>query len=399
METFLANIKGIEELRNKGRLKAAYLAIKGFISEHPGHPDLLNIEGEINYQLGNKEDAKKMFLELIEKFPEHPKILNNLGVILWSEGDIEKAINYFKEAVKYDPHDRIAILNLGDILISIKKFEEAEEIYTNYLYMYPEDEEIYDIIEKLTAKLPVIFIHQGDSEHIEYILKQAKKYNPASDIFLIGDETNNHYEEVIHDDISKYFKEAEEFSEFYVHLSPYPYEFELICFNRWFILKEFLETHNINRCVYSDSDVLIYCNVTEEWKNKFFFCDFTLSQHTCGHFTFINSLNILKDFCNFLMNLYRNKEKTPLFSEFINKIQPQNPGASLCDMSILNLYRNIKPDRIGETSVIINGSIYDHNINKDDGFETEEGKKKIYWIDNEPYGKDLKSGEMIKYNK
>src|SRR5579871_6221993 len=41
--------------------------------------------------------------------------------------------------------------------------------------------------------IPIVFIHQANSEHLKYSLAQAKKSNPDSTVFLLGDDSNNRY--------------------------------------------------------------------------------------------------------------------------------------------------------------------------------------------------------------
>src|SRR5262245_51786836 len=38
--------------------------------------------------------------------------------------------------------------------------------------------------------LPIVFIHQGDSQHLTYSLAQAKDSNPDATVVLIGDDSN-----------------------------------------------------------------------------------------------------------------------------------------------------------------------------------------------------------------
>ena len=79
----------------------------------------------------------------------------------------------------------------------------------------------------------------------------------------------------------------------------------------------------------------------------------------------------------------------------------QNSGrpGGVCDMTIWGIYRNIgNPGDYGETSAIIDDSTFDHNINGDDGYETENGIKKFVWKDNKPYCKKIWLDKEIKFN-
>jgi len=70
-----------------------------------------------------------------------------------------------------------------------------------------------------------------------------------------------------------------EFSNVYKHLSTNDYNFELMCFNRWFILLNYMKAKNINMCFHIDSDVLLFSDVEKDYINYEQY-DFTLSHRT-----------------------------------------------------------------------------------------------------------------------
>jgi hypothetical protein len=56
--------------------------------------------------------------------------------------------------------------------------------------------------------IPIFFVHKTNSSYLKYALKQARKFNPDSPIYLLGDESNNHYPFVIHVNIADYSASA-----------------------------------------------------------------------------------------------------------------------------------------------------------------------------------------------
>ena len=115
-----------------------------------------------------------------------------------------------------------------------------------------------------TASLPIIFIHRSNSDHLKYSLAQAHRSNPQSTIFLLGDPSNDVYNFVEHRPMTEYSRDAAEFQKIYKHYSTHGVDFELICFQRWFILREFLVTYSIPQCLYLDSDIMLYTDVTKD---------------------------------------------------------------------------------------------------------------------------------------
>ncbi len=46
-------------------------------------------------------------------------------------------------------------------------------------------------------------------------------------------------------------------------MSSNPYDYELICFQRWFYIRDFIEKQEMEYFLCMDSDVLLYCNINE----------------------------------------------------------------------------------------------------------------------------------------
>ncbi|GAN33372.1 MAG: hypothetical protein DYG83_06010 [Candidatus Brocadia sp. AMX2] len=249
----------------------------------------------------------------------------------------------------------------------------------------------------------IIFIHKGNPDFLGYSLRQAKKFNPKTVIHLIGDESNNTYDFIDHHNILEYDRDAINFKRYYKHFSTNPYDFELFCFQRWFILKDFLISNTIEKFFHADSDVLVYFNIEEEFK-KFKEFDFTLSTGSSGHCSFWNNTASLEHFCQFIMNMYTGKD-----NENYNKMvdhyrirQSEGLPGGVCDMTAFRLYRLNKHAKIGETTDIINNSTYDDNFNVPTNgqllYEMRYGAKKIEWINTIPYGSVFENKDKIKFN-
>lgn len=246
--------------------------------------------------------------------------------------------------------------------------------------------------------LPIVLIHHNDSEYLIYSLSQAKKWNPQSPIILLGDNNNSHYDFVEHYNTLNYSDEAKEFAKIYRHYSPNNFSYELFCFQRWLVLKNFMTASKLEKCLYIDSDVLLYTNVTEDQK-KFAKFAFTLSAGTSPHCVYINSLNALDSLCNYMFAVYTD----PLVVErmevkFQERIQRNDPIGGISDMTIFWLFAQINSGNIGEITTIIDNSTYDHNINLSLEFEMRDGRKNIYFLGEQPFCKHLMLDKTIRFN-
>jgi hypothetical protein len=252
----------------------------------------------------------------------------------------------------------------------------------------------------LNEKLAIVFIHLSNSDYLKYSLGQARRSNPESPIYLIGDSSNNCYDSVQHHFFEHYSGKADAFASIYRHFSTNSFQFELFCLQRWFVLKEFLTTTRVDKCLYLDSDTMLYADVTREQK-KFDEYDFTLSAGICGQTFFLNRLGALDDFCEFLMGIYAGRDKYHYDKMVAHFAVVQRSGlkGGASDMTAFELYARPRYAAIGEVSKVIDGSIFDININTPTpGFEMSHGIKKVVFDDNVPYGRYLKTGKMIRFN-
>ena len=254
--------------------------------------------------------------------------------------------------------------------------------------------------------LPIIFIHKGYSSYLEFSLRQAKLTNPASEIFLLGDDANNRFPFVSHTLIKDYFSSAAEFAKLYKHLSTNPYNFELFCFQRWFVLKDFMIDKNIQRVLVCDSDLLLYSDFNSKIKPLL---DKKIELGLC-QYKFVASahlsywtINPIKGFCTFVCSSYIRQD---LFSKYVNfweKLQKQNTPGGVCDMTALLFFSQTFPkDKTVNFLDIIGQATCDDNINEPRGIYPNEylfkRTKKFQWIEDIPYCYNIRLKKLIKFN-
>ena len=256
----------------------------------------------------------------------------------------------------------------------------------------------------------IILVHKGNSFYLRYAIEQIRKTNKNCEIHLLGDEANAHYGNTIKQhDIKKYSDRSDELTRSYVHYSSLSYEFEIFAIQRWFIIQEFVERHNVNRFFYIDSDVMIYIDVNKEI-NKFSDYQIALSVSppahlsVSGHVSFWMNKKILNDFCDFVFDLYARKN-SPEYLEMVDhykELQQQGKGGGVCDMVLLYFFCRKRSKLVYNIQTEINDSLYDTTImgmNVGKYFFQKQGYiKKIYWKNNRPYGKDIKTGKLIGFN-
>lgn len=243
--------------------------------------------------------------------------------------------------------------------------------------------------------IPIIFMHYGDSDYLQYSLLQAKRANPNSDIILIGEESSNKYPFIEHASISD-SASAQEFAKLYKHMSFNSYEYEMFCIQRWFILRDYMATHQLSQCYHQDSDVMLYEDVSVENPTAF---DFAFCGESSGGISFINNLEALDDFCMFITSFYKDEENMKKLENIHQVILNHIPHGGICDMIFINLYCNSRKhlQKIYDLAVIKNDAVFDLNVNITNDYEQWHGRKKIYFTTRGVLCKNLSLNKFVRF--
>lgn len=243
-------------------------------------------------------------------------------------------------------------------------------------------------------KIALICVHNGNDYYLDYALRQAHLFNRDADIYLLGNESSKDCKYAQHVLNANYFDSANAFEKVYQHMSSNLYGYELFCFQRWFIIKDFITEKKIDYFLCLDSDTLLYCNVSEVF-NQYTDYDFTTCRRKNPCFTLFHR-ETLEKFCSLLTEMYTNdKYLNQLKDSYQNDFILAKRAGGVCDMTGIDYYREYISNNIKELTEIDNGKSFDGNLNADDGYEMESGKKKIYWKDNKPYGKRADTGNLV----
>lgn len=215
---------------------------------------------------------------------------------------------------------------------------------------------------------------------------------------MLGDESNKYVTEfgVTHVMISDYFKDALEFEKNYVHMSPNKIGYECFCFQRWFVLNEYLKSINCSeRIVYLDTDVLIYSNLTDYASKYLDDYDVSVCKEQGPQYTFILP-NVLQDLCDFLMKNYADDQLlSELKKYYHDKFLSKGAYGGICDMTLLEWF--VKTKKFFDTNIIRDNTIFDNSINASEGFKMRGNIKKVYKDKDGFYGL-LSKGEKIYFN-
>ena len=224
--------------------------------------------------------------------------------------------------------------------------------------------------------IPCFYIHTSNSYYLDSIFAITRHFNKKNRIILIGDSDN--YEVTKKYNIEHYL--IADYNEIipYHHVSINTIEYEKFCFNRWFILKNFINTHHIEKFIYSDSDnAIMYDFNSIEYTNAFFghntvivpnlvFCCKETLQQLCVYYLDLYNLN----YDNFL-SLIKNSKYITYHNNNINNLHFSDMmflRMALHDLDIVFTFLPEKKEKDNE---------YCYNVNIND-IKTKIVKNKVY---------------------
>jgi hypothetical protein len=247
--------------------------------------------------------------------------------------------------------------------------------------------------------MKIVFIHNGNSWYLPYVLNQARSVNGNSDVVLIGNcKVHEKVQFVPLENLRD--RNSDTFRSRYHHMSDNKHEFELFCWLRWFYLLEYMRAEHVQSVLHLDSDVLLCSSVDEikrNYSNTMSDCAFLIPRQdhdsfswaASGHISFW-TIDQLEEFCAFCLNSLCQREYQELYKQKWNwHLANQEPGG-ISDMTTLYLFWREREARITNLAIDHNGNVFDMLISSgfnyyEDEYLTESCKKQIRFIDRRPY--------------
>jgi tetratricopeptide (TPR) repeat protein len=97
-----------------GRAPDAERAVHVLLAADPRHARGLNLLGVICASRGDRECARKSFMQSLDANPRDPSVYVNLGKLNLEGGDSAEAAEFFGEALTIDPTDEAATRGIAD---------------------------------------------------------------------------------------------------------------------------------------------------------------------------------------------------------------------------------------------------------------------------------------------
>ena len=182
-------------------------------------------------------------------------------------------------------------------------------------------------------------------------------------------------------------------------MSSNPETFELNCFKRFFVISQFIRKHNIDRFVYSDSDILCYVNYSAVAAFRKYDVGMCVPQNqdeyrwvaNCG--VSLWTAATLDSFLDYCTEIY--SKRIELLEEKWNYHISNGVAGGICDMTLQYLWY-AQADEYSKLNLAIAstelGGVVDYNVNSEINYLDNEyqrskryGIKAIEFHDGSPY--------------
>lgn len=245
---------------------------------------------------------------------------------------------------------------------------------------------------------PIVLAHTGPSLVIQKCVDQARLWNPDSEVIVLTDPSNAGLRRCRVEMVSDYPESAAKFESVYQHYTTLGRKLAVAQMSRWMNIYDFVTKNGIGQFFSMDTDILLFCNVTEV-AEQFQQYGITCHGRSCsGHVMFVNDPAAFTAYTDLMCAAYTDPDIHMWVKDFYADMQAKGLAGGFNDMTVYYLLKDRNPAMVGNTADVIDGATFDNNMNEPEGYEMRAGMKLIVWKDGRPHGKLLDGGGLIRFN-
>jgi hypothetical protein len=151
-------------------------------------------------------------------------------------------------------------------------------------------------------------------------------------------------------------------------------------------------SENMERCLYLDSDVLLYTDIVSESK-RFDAFGMTIAGIS-GHTNFISNREVLSRFCDFIYNAYADGSAIEVLKQKYQRFRENHEAGGISDMTFFVEFKEEYPDEVLDIGQKINQTLYDISMNYTKGLVIANGFKSILWAEGYPHVVNPQTGAI-----
>ena len=261
-------------------------------------------------------------------------------------------------------------------------------------------------MSSIEKEIPVFFVHTGRQWYLKKTVHLAELYNDR--VYLLGDKRNKTYCKNWIDQEGIDQSRFKRFESMYQHMSTNPYQFELNCFKRFYLIYEYMLRNNEASCILLDSDLCTFVKYGDmDFAKGRYLAAYSMSKNQepyvwagSPHVSFWTKAGLEK-FLD-LIERYYTTDIDVLRKKYEYHKQKGLDGG-ICDMTLLYLFKKENPLEIFNTAIRKENTVFDHflisgtNYLRNEYLFDEKLKiKLIHWVKNEPYFFDAETKELVR---
>lgn len=243
----------------------------------------------------------------------------------------------------------------------------------------------------------IFIVNKGFPWHLSYVAEQVEITNGKGSVVLILDKEYPEAKRFSTLLMRSYSRMANDFATLYTSFfrSDGYHEFELIWFQRYMFVLEYLESiGHKGDCWIVDSDVMIYSDLSKVKMLKGI--RFTRCREEGPNFSWFAEPAVLREFCEYILNYYRYR-RSEIESYFVKNYIEGTMRGGICEMTFLRWFADERVSVCQDLSVPVDGWAFDTGMQGHDGFRrTPVGGKRICWDRGKPYG--IKKGKRVNFH-
>lgn len=241
----------------------------------------------------------------------------------------------------------------------------------------------------------LVFLHRGASPYLYYVVKQARRWNPRSEIVVLSDLPRPELRRVATVvSLDRYLDGAAKLARIYQHLSGNSPSFELFCFQRWFVLREYLAAHPAERLVHLDSDVLTFVSFDSEFARLGSF-DVGIVGFQGPQSMLIANAAFIPALCDHITRLFA--EESAQLATMYAEWKTKTDNTAVSDMHALHTLLAKGAFRQIDLAVVRDDMAYDGVIHEAEGYALADGQKLLAWRRGQPWGMLEKGGALVRF--
>ncbi|MFP4392892.1 MAG: tetratricopeptide repeat protein [Desulfohalobiaceae bacterium] len=159
-------------LHRQGEIDQAKSLYIQVLEQEPGHAQALHMLGLAYYQGGDLESAHAFLARSLESEPEDIGVMGNLSTILASMGRLEEAVQILHKALEIAPENAWSWRSLGDRLAQLDRLEQTVQAYEQALKYWPQGVDRGPLPLNLAVSLADLGRYQEASRRLSEIVER-----------------------------------------------------------------------------------------------------------------------------------------------------------------------------------------------------------------------------------